>query len=170
MSFYQGTLLSGQPAKFLFLTIFASLITTGTIQHSSAAGPAKITTKISSQATKNVHGLWRTHKGELVRFYKCGRGICGKLVAVRSASRKDTKNKNPKLRNRSLKGLVIIRSRTKTGPKTWKGTVYNIDDGKTYHGSLKLLSPRRAKLTGCDGAFCESATWHKISKTRLAGK
>lgn len=116
----------------------------------------------------HVHGLWRTHNGELVRFYACGSQICGQIVTSKAGLRQDKNNPNPKLRNRQVKGLTIIRSNRKSGPAKWAGTVYSVENGRTYRGSLTLTGARSAKLTGCDGAFCQSATWTKISKTRLA--
>lgn len=113
-----------------------------------------------------VLGVWKTHQGELIRFINCGKRLCGKLIRTRSKLKKDTNNPNPKLRKRAIKGLTIIRSHKKTGPKKWSGTVYNIQDGKTYRGALHLTSTRSAKLTGCSSSgFCQTATWTKISKT-----
>lgn len=116
----------------------------------------------------NVHGIWRTHNGELVRFYACGRQICGQLISSRAGIAKDKNNPNPKLRNRPVKGLTIIRSRRKTGPQKWSGTVYSVKNGKTYRGSLKMVGTHRAQMTGCDGPFCQSATWTKIRNLRVA--
>lgn len=142
----------------LCLTTLMAITVVVTVKaHTAKAGPANV-----------VQGLWRTHTGELVHFYSCGGGICGKLMSAPRGQKRDTHNPNPKLRKRNIKGLTIIKSRRKAGPGQWHGTVYNVKNGRTYRGSLKLTGPRRAKLTGCDGAFCQSATWTKISKTRIA--
>ena len=82
--------------------------------------------------------------------------------------RQDKNNPNPKLRARSVKGLTIIKSGKKIGPYNWAGTVYNVRDGKTYKGSLELVEPAVAKLTGCQSGFCQSALWHKIGGTRVS--
>lgn len=116
----------------------------------------------------DVVGIWRTHNGLLVNFYPCGSGFCGKLASTPKGFAKDKHNPNPKLKARAVKGLTIIRSTKKSGEGKWSGTVYNYENGRTYRGSLKLNGKRSAKLTGCDGAFCQSATWTKIRKTRLA--
>lgn len=147
----------------LSLLTLALLILWGTSLPLSAADAGKI-------HAAEVHGVWRTHNGELVRFKACGSQICGQLLTTKAGFQRDKNNPNPKLRNRKIKGLTIIRSRKRTGPANWVGTVYSVKDGKAYRGSLKLTSNRRALLTGCDGAFCQSATWTKISKTRIANK
>ena len=148
----------GQPTLMFYLAVIPALI----------ASIFFVSTAMAAGAG-NVHGVWRTHNGELVRFFACGSQICGQLVSSRAGISKDKYNPNPKLRNRPVKGLTIIRSRRKTGPQKWSGTVYSVKDGKTYRGSLKMVSANRAQMTGCDGPFCQSATWTKITKTRVAG-
>jgi uncharacterized protein (DUF2147 family) len=159
-----------RPVKRLFLAVslftlaLASLVF---ITLTSTSLPLKAAEAGKLRAVE-VHGIWRTHNGELVRFKPCGSQICGQLLSTKGGFQRDKNNPNPKLRNRMVKGLTIIRSRKKTGPAKWVGTVYSVKDGKVYRGSLKLTGKRRALLTGCDGAFCQSATWTKISKTRIA--
>lgn len=138
----------------LFIVLFAiSSIAAVTSFHSSS--------KAASLAS--LAGLWRTHDGGLVRFYNCGSQVCGRLIKAKTTLRHDTNNPNPKMRKRPIKGLTIIKSRKKTGPQKWVGTVYNINDGKTYQGSLKLVGHKKAELTGCMSAgFCKSALWKKI--------
>ncbi len=143
------------------LGIFVMILTLFTTLQLQTLKPA------SASEMAALKGTWRTHNGELVNFYSCGSNVCGKLMSVRNGIRKDKNNPNPKLRKRAIKGLTIIRSRKKTGPYKWSGTVYNIRDGKTYRGSLKLVKPALAKLTGCQSGFCQSAYWRKISGTRL---
>lgn len=147
-----------------------------------AAAPLKLFVLISlismsawlttTQPTKaaeaaSVTGLWRTHTGSLVRFYKCQARLCGKLASTPRGMRRDKNNPNPRLRKRPLKGLTIIRGRSKGSTGKWTGTVYNFKDGKTYPGSLKLVGAKKAILTGCKSGFCQSVTWRKIGKTRL---
>ena len=133
----------------------------------SISGWLTMTQPTKAAEATSITGLWRTHTGSLVRFYNCQSRLCGKLVTSPKGLRRDKNNPNPKLRKRPLKGLTIIRSRAKVSPTKWTGTVYNFKDGKTYPGSLKLVSPKKAILTGCQSGFCQSATWRKIGKTRV---
>lgn len=151
----------------LLPVLTVSIVALSTLALQSSNSPVNAASPANTVA--NVTGLWKTHNGDLVRFYSCGKQLCGRLVKTRSAQRKDTNNTNPKLRNRSIKGLTIIRSHKKSGPAKWIGTVYNINDGITYNGSLTLTSSRSAELTGCmGGGLCRTATWNKISSTRVA--
>ena len=119
---------------------------------------------LQAAGVSEIVGLWRTQKGELIRFFSCGSQICGRIVKARSSRGRDTNNPKPHLRKRPVKGLTIIRSNRKTGPKKWTGTVYNVEDGKTYRGSLKLISGKKAELKGCmSQGLCQSALWKKVS-------
>ena len=118
--------------------------------------------------SKALLGVWQTHNSELIRFYSCGRGVCGKLMTTRSGLKRDQYNPNPKLRKRAVRGLTIIRGRKKAGAKKWSGSIYNVKDGKTYAGSLTLTGKNSARVTGCmSSGFCQSANWRKISRTKV---
>jgi len=147
----------GQVMKSLFLTLTIGL-------------PLLFTGASASLASDNkaLIGVWQTHNSELIRFYSCGRGVCGKLITNRSGLKRDQHNPNPKLRKRAVRGLTIIRGRKKAGAQKWSGSIYNVKDGKTYAGSLKLTGRTRATVTGCmSGGLCQSATWRKISRTKV---
>ena len=144
-------------AAFILMFFIVGLAGTGT-----TVGPFNTA---NAAGLKDIAGLWRTHKGELIHFYPCGRQICGRIIKARTGLHRDINNPNPKLRKRPVKGLTVIRSRKKAGPQKWVGTVYNVEDGKTYAGSLKLVSRQQAKLTGCiPGGFCQSALWRKVGR------
>ena len=147
----------GQAIKPLFFTFTVSL-------------PLLFTSTMPALASesKALIGVWQTHNSELIRFYACGREICGKLLTNRSGLKRDQHNPNPKLRKRAVHGLTIIRGRKKTGAKKWSGSIYNVKDGNTYAGSLTLTGKNRAKVTGCvSSGFCQSASWRKISRTKI---
>lgn len=112
-------------------------------------------------------GVWNTpEQNGKVQIYSCGEGICGKVIdSARFATDPnitDLKNKDASLRSRPLKGLVILTGFT-GGPTEWKGgSVYNPEDGGTYHGTIKLENDDTLKLTGCIMVpFCKAQTWHR---------
>ncbi len=147
----------GQAIKSLFLTF-----TIGFPLLFTSASPTL------ASDSKALIGVWQTHNSELIRFYACGRGVCGKLMTNRSGLKRDQHNPNPKLRKRAVRGLTIIRGRKKAGVKKWSGSIYNVKDGKTYAGSLTLIAKNRARVTGCmSSGFCQSASWRKISRTKV---
>jgi uncharacterized protein (DUF2147 family) len=112
-------------------------------------------------------GLWRDpDDGSQFRMYRCGKGACAKIVHVEDKGRKDVYNPNPALRNRPVVGVVIMSGGKKVGPLKWKGSLYNTEDGATYHGTLTLVSETELKLEGCilGGLICAGPTWKKIGQ------
>ncbi len=115
-----------------------------------------------------LDGQWRTPEANaIVQLYDCDAAVCGKLVdsdrIKANPAVADDKNHAEALRLRPLKGLVFINGFT-GGPTEWKGgSVYNPDDGGTYHGSLRLVDPDTLKLTGCIIVpLCRTDVWHRV--------
>jgi len=118
-------------------------------------------------AASPIEGVWRTAAhGGLIQISACGEAFCGKIVGSDQLGGDpnvlDVHNKDAALRTRPLKGLQIL-SGFAGGPPEWKGgSIYNPDDGGTYHGSIKLDGPDTLKLTGCVVApFCRTETWRR---------
>jgi uncharacterized protein (DUF2147 family) len=114
-------------------------------------------------------GDWHTpEKNGVVHVSECGGGaLCGKLIdgddIKTNPAITDARNQDVSKRSRPLKGLTLFYGVT-GGPTEWSGgSVYNPEDGKTYHGSIKLVDDNTLKLTGCVMApFCKSQTWTRI--------
>ncbi len=118
---------------------------------------------VEAKVMKYIVGKWKTPKGDIIGFYKCGKQLCGRILKTTSGLKRDKHNSNPKLRNRPINGLTIMRSVKKSSIFKWHGYVYNVKDGQTYKGSLQLTSINTAKLTGCGSmGICESVVWKKI--------
>lgn len=139
--------------RALFLAaISAALLATGPVL---AASPAE--------------GLWAMPQGGVrVQISACGKALCGRLVSANSLKRnprlKDVKNSNSALRGRPVKNLLIMQGFSGDAPSWSGGTVYNPDDGRTYHGSMKLTDPRTLKVTGCVvKPLCKSQTLKRVS-------
>jgi uncharacterized protein (DUF2147 family) len=108
-------------------------------------------------------GTWLTQSGDTrVRIAKCGAALCG--IIVSSTYQKDTNNSDPKLRERSMVGVQMISDIRPTGDG-FSGQLYNPQDGKTYTGKLKVMSPTTLQLSGCvlGGLICRSQTWTKAN-------
>jgi uncharacterized protein (DUF2147 family) len=108
-------------------------------------------------------GTWLTQSGDTrVRIAKCGTALCG--IIVSSTYQKDTNNSDPKLRERSMVGVQMISDIRPTGDG-FSGQLYNPQDGKTYTGKLKVMSPTTLQLSGCvlGGLICRSQTWTKAN-------
>lgn len=110
-----------------------------------------------------VSGVWTKGGGDLVvNVQPCnGDKICVKIVNIKKAfhddgtPRLDDHNPNPALRSRPVVGLQIINNMGSTGPNTWKGKLYNSDDGKTYTAYAKLQG-NALEVKGCWGPFCKT--------------
>jgi len=116
-------------------------------------------------AGETIDGLWRTPTDHgLVNIAPCGAAVCGTLVsadAIKSDPEvKDLRNKNPALRTRMLKGVVLLKGFV-GGPAKWTdGTIYDPATGEQYRGSMVVNAKGQIILTGCLAPLlCGSQTW-----------
>lgn len=115
-----------------------------------------------------ITGVWRTPtRGGEVEIYKCGESLCGRLVSSEALKADpnlaDKNNSDAGLRGRKLMGLTILTGFS-GGPKDWTGgSIYNAADGKTYSGSITLVSDHTLALKGCVVApLCRTQTWTRV--------
>ena len=114
----------------------------------------------------DVLGLWNTEERDArIEIYKCGMKYCGKIVWLRdptypAGSKEGTpgtpvldhNNPEPKLRNTPLIGLSILLDFVFAGDNSWNnGRIYDSDNGKTYRGTLTLVSPNQLDVRGFIG-------------------
>lgn len=117
----------------------------------------------------DITGIWATGtEGGRVEIYRCGKALCGRII---DASRlranpdlRDIRNSDAKLRQRKLKGLVVLNGFT-GGPREWKGgPVYDPETGDgAPSGQLKLLANGKLELKGCVAFFCRTKLWSRVS-------
>jgi uncharacterized protein (DUF2147 family) len=121
-----------------------------------------------AQAGRDVSGIWLTQAGDAkVRVSKCGAGICGVVVWLRTpidlATAKpavDDKNPNPSLARRPMIGLPLFSGMKASGPNRWSGQIYNADDGNSYASNVSVSGPDSLRVEGCvGGALCGGETW-----------
>ena len=102
-----------------------------------------------SQGDKIV-GTWlsETKEGK-ISVYRSGAKYYGKLIWSKSmyakdgvTSNKDSKNEDPKLRNRPLKDLIILNNLKYSDGSYSGGTVYDPKNGSTYKCNMKLHGDR----------------------------
>lgn len=113
-------------------------------------------------------GTWKTEtRNGVVEIQRCGPSICGRLVTSEllrtNPGLKDVKNAEPSLRNRPLKGLMIISGFT-AGDGEWTGgKIYNADDGKTYTAKVTPIDSDHLKIRGCVFfPLCKTQTWTRV--------
>jgi len=118
----------------------------------------------SAQKAEDALGVWlHPDNGSNVEFYKCGEGVCGKIVKVTDGQKTDDKNPDPAKKNRPIVGLVIMQGAKKTGDNKWAGTLYNRENGKSYAGTVTVKSKNALDLSGCVAAvLCKTVTWTRV--------
>ena len=113
----------------------------------------------------SITGVWNTgSEGGKVQIYRCGDAYCGRIVdAARlraNPDQRDERNSNPRLRNRKLKGLVVLQDVT-GGPTEWSGgPVYDPETGDgASSAKITLLSNGKLRIKGCVAVFCRTKIW-----------
>ena len=119
-------------------------------------------------ADTNPDGIWRLTSGRVtVKVVHCGANICANIVALASPNYPDgtplldALNPNTALRKRPVLGLPVISGMTKIGPNTYKGYIYNADDGGSYRATA-TLTDTTMKLKGCWIVFCRDNDFVRI--------
>jgi len=137
---------------------------------SLAALALMATTTMSIAHADDPSGVWRLDSGKVtVKVEQCGGELCANIVGLKEPTYKDgtpkidRHNENPALRHRPLMGLKVLSDMKPDGENTWKGAIYNADDGKTYSATMRL-SGNVIKLKGCvAGIFCKTNTFSKVN-------
>jgi uncharacterized protein (DUF2147 family) len=118
-------------------------------------------------------GNWLTEDREArIRIARCGGGaLCGTITALRETRdpvtglpKTDERNRDPRLRQRSLIGVrIIIGMRPNERSGEWAGTVYNPEDGGFYPAKITVRD-QTLRLEGCmiPEALCGGQTWRRI--------
>lgn len=123
-------------------------------------------------------GTWLTQdKDAALTISSCGAQLCGRIIWLKSATdrggalRRDEKNPDPGKQGQRICGLVVIKGLEPSGPDTWTGSVYNPEDGKTYQGSVTVLSQDALKVRAYLALpiFGRNQTWTRVSGTAANG-
>ncbi len=119
-------------------------------------------------AAAPVTGLWRMEDNNIrVRIVPCGSALCGRLAAAdklkQNPQLKDKMNKDPALRNRPVRNLLVMWGFT-GGPQKWTGgRIYNPDDGKTYKSEMTMADANTLQVKGCVvKPLCKSETLTRL--------
>ena len=102
-------------------------------------------------ASEGIGGVWKRDGGDggKLEFFDCKGKLCARGVVP--------------LPDGSPPPL-IIRNASKIGENSWKGDLYNPEDGKIYGGRVVLNSPTKLTLTGClMELLCQSEGFIRVS-------
>jgi uncharacterized protein (DUF2147 family) len=122
---------------------------------------------------ESLDGFWMDSDGEVIlEIGACGDARCGKIAWLKKPlgpdglPLRDFRNSDPTLRARPVCGLEVVSGFRKQADGAWgDGTVYVSDEGASYSGYAKILSPTQVKVTGYIGLmiFGASEVWTKVS-------
>lgn len=117
-------------------------------------------------AADPVEGEWLTQAGTAkVRIAPCaGKAdrLCGTVAWLKNAGAKDANNPDPKLRDRAIVGMNLIRDFKQAGPGRWTGgKIYDPESGKTYDSKISANANGTLKVEGCVLVVCQAQTWRR---------
>ncbi len=128
---------------------------------------AAATASLGAAEQASPYGQWRTpERGGLIEVSQCDGGLCGKVLGgtpgASAAEQLDRNNKNPALRSRPLLGMYIFRGLKPAGG-SWKGSIYNPNDGGTYAATVSLKSAGQLEVKGCVvWPLCKTQVWSRV--------
>jgi uncharacterized protein (DUF2147 family) len=119
-----------------------------------------------------VLGSWKTQNGTEVTIAPCGKGYCGSLSwvvipkdyssiceqdkAAFGAQMLDVNNQDASLKTRKIVGMQMMTLKPTNDPRTFTGSIYNAEDGKTYDGIIWIVNNDQTLRLGggCLGNIC----------------
>lgn len=117
----------------------------------------------TKQPADAILGVWLTAKKDgKFQIYKVGNKYQGKLIWGTGGDELDSKNPDPKLRNKELIGQTLLKDFVYDGDGAWEeGTIYDPREGKTYDCILKLKNNNTLEVRGYVGIslFGRTETW-----------
>lgn len=128
-------------------------------------------TLIFAQKKDPIIGKWENPSGEgRIDVYKKGDKFYGKLYWLKEPNdaqgkpKKDDKNPNSSLKDRTLQGLEILTNFTKSGQTYEGGQIYDPKSGKTYSCKMKLKGKDQLNIRGFIGISLLGRTevWKRI--------
>ena len=120
------------------------------------AAPASADTNLGADpldttfpADSLVGSWWSEGKEGLMKIVKTKSGLFEVLLQDgKDADKKDVNNPDPKLRERKLKGIVIMWHLRFEDGEYVDGYCYNPRDGNTYRVKMKITGPSSLRLRG----------------------
>lgn len=115
-------------------------------------------------AAASPAGDWLVADGTaVIRVAPCDEGaFCGK-IAWTPRDGVDDHNPDASKRAQSIIGTTILIDMKASGNNRWDGEIYNPQDGKTYSGSITVVSPDLLRVEGCLLVFCGGENWTRTS-------
>jgi uncharacterized protein (DUF2147 family) len=129
-------------------------------------------TKMFGQSADLVKGTWlNDNKDVKIEIYKSGSKYFGKITWTRNmyeddgkTLKKDSKNSDEQLRNRSIVNLVVLSNFSYDDGEWTGGEIYNPNNGKTYKSKMNLKG-NNLEVRGYLGSpmFGKTTMWTRAS-------
>ncbi|WP_411275642.1 DUF2147 domain-containing protein [Daejeonella sp.] len=127
---------------------------------------------VFSQNKDALMGKWLTTSGDAqILVYPTGGKISGRIVWLKkpndNAGKSETDNNNPdpKLAERPIIGLEMLKGFTYSNDGVWEGgTIYDPKTGKTYSCKISMINPNQIHVRGFVGISIlgRTETWSRV--------
>lgn len=161
--------MSLRPVVAIAVTLIASAVSVPALSSSQPPSPDETAPLAAKYPPESILGEWCTQKEEnrppaRVRFVRAQDGTYMGILSWSSEPRKDVNNKDPKLRERSVVGIVLMWNLRYDDGEYVGGYVYNPEDGGTYRMHAEVLSPESLKVRGYLGIslFGQTKMWSRF--------
>jgi uncharacterized protein (DUF2147 family) len=139
---------------------FAAMVVAAPLVFAQAAAPSQ-------------NGRWITESGNFeVDLAPCDAALCGTVVKVLANNAMSGPGADmPVADTAQLVGMVILKDFKPTDPGTWKGQIFNRENGKLYSAVLSHPEPDQLVIRSYIGLplFGKTQVWRRIGKAE-AGK
>jgi uncharacterized protein (DUF2147 family) len=122
----------------------------------------------ATAAVESPLGKWKLSSGKVtVQIDTCGPKLCGKIVGLakpldrKGKPKVDKNNPDSSMRNRPLIGVTVFNDMQSTGTNSWKGKIYNADDGSIYRATAQLEGDRFT-VKACWGPICKKIRFNRV--------
>jgi uncharacterized protein (DUF2147 family) len=118
-----------------------------------------------------IPGVYRLTDGRVtIKVSQCGANLCANIVGLKEPISKidgkpkvDRENPDVSKRKRPLIGLPVLIGMKPTGNRSWKGSLYNPDDGKTYSATVSLNGDTFSVKACVAGVFCQTNKFVRVN-------
>lgn len=116
------------------------------------SGPA------AASAKSPLEGRWKNGAMEVV-IGPCGRTLCGTVVKASPVQQRKAERGS----GTDLIGATLIKNIARTGPGTYRASVFVADRNVHARGTIRQVSANQLKVRGCVlGLICKSKTWDRV--------
>jgi uncharacterized protein (DUF2147 family) len=152
-------------SKALFPAFAAMLRLSGAVLViSSGVGAAHAQSPQPATAAPSPVGEWLVAKKVArIRIASCENRMWG-VVSWEAQAGVDSKNPDPRLRERPTLGMpIILGMKPAAGGNKWEGEIYSAENGKTYSASISLRDANTLQVQGCVlSVLCGGENWTRF--------